>query len=144
MLGLTGLTSRIATDNPLVGAGAVRTHHGGNSRGMAVTNATRLALHHLAKILFSQSTEMLNPVFNRGLPPLVATTDPSHDKHCQGVDISMAAALSKIGYLSVHTFKAWRCTINLSSEFSPAQEDSRLMYLQFSRFDLRPLHRHHY
>lgn len=70
---------------------------------MAVTNAmekARLALHHLAKILFSQATEMLNPVSNRGLPPSVAATDPSHNYHCKGVDIGMAAVLSEIGYLA--------------------------------------------
>lgn len=70
---------------------------------MAVTNAmekTRLALHHLGKILFSQSTEMLNPAFNRGLPPSAAATDPSLNYHGKGIDIATAAYVSELGYLA--------------------------------------------
>lgn len=55
---------------------------------MAVTNAmekTRLALFHIGKIIFAQATELLNPAFNRGLPPSVAATDPSTNYHAKGV-----------------------------------------------------------
>lgn len=70
---------------------------------MAVTNAmekTRIALHHLGKILFAQSTEMLNPAFNRGLPPNVASTDPSLNYYGKGIDIATAAYVSELGYLA--------------------------------------------
>ncbi|KAG8850002.1 hypothetical protein FRB91_009456 [Serendipita sp. 411] len=70
---------------------------------MAVTNAmekTRLAVHHLGKILFAQSTELLNPAFNRGLPPSVAATDPSLNYHAKGIDIATAAYLSELGHLA--------------------------------------------
>jgi phenylalanine ammonia-lyase len=100
---VVALECNTTTDNPLIDTETSHVHHGGNFQGMAVTNAmekARLALHHLAKILFAQSTEILNPVFNRGLPPSVAATDPSHNYHCKGVDIGMAAALSEIGYLA--------------------------------------------
>jgi hypothetical protein len=52
-----------ATDNPLLDGETGHVHHGGNFQAMAITNAmekTRLALHHIGKLLFSQSTELLN------------------------------------------------------------------------------------
>lgn len=70
---------------------------------MAVTNAmekTRLAIHHIGKLLFSQSTELVNPAFNHGLPPSVAATDPSLDYHAKGVDIATAAYVAELGYLA--------------------------------------------
>ncbi|CCO29303.1 hypothetical protein BN14_03312 [Rhizoctonia solani AG-1 IB] len=70
---------------------------------MAVTNAmekTRLALHHLGKILFAQSTELLNPAFNRGLPPSLAASDPSVNYHAKGLDIATAAYVSELGFLA--------------------------------------------
>ena len=41
----------------------------------------RLALFLLGKLLFSQATEMYNPSYSNGLPPNLATTDPSLDYH---------------------------------------------------------------
>ncbi|KAG5639483.1 hypothetical protein H0H81_001605 [Sphagnurus paluster] len=91
------------TDNPLVDSETGKVHHGGNFQAMAVTNAmekTRLALHHLGKLLFSQCTELVNPTMNRGLPPSLAATDPSLDYHCKGVDIASAAYVAELGYLA--------------------------------------------
>ncbi|KAG5342605.1 Phenylalanine ammonia-lyase [Termitomyces sp. T112] len=91
------------TDNPLVDGETGRVHHGGNFQAMAVTNAmekTRLGLHHLGKLLFSQCTELVNPAMNRGLPPSLAATDPSLDYHCKGVDIATAAYVAELGYLA--------------------------------------------
>ncbi|KAG9053610.1 hypothetical protein FS842_007710 [Serendipita sp. 407] len=91
------------TDNPLIDSKARHVYHGGNFQAMAVTNAmekTRLAVHHLGKILFAQSTELLNPAFNRGLPPSVAATDPSLNYHAKGIDIATAAYLSELGHLA--------------------------------------------
>ncbi len=70
---------------------------------MAVTNAmekTRLSLHHFGKLLFSQMTEMLNPAFNRGLPPSVAATDPSLNFFAKGLDIAVAAYVGELGHLA--------------------------------------------
>ena len=70
---------------------------------MAVTNAmekTRLALHHIGKILFAQSTELINPTMNRGLPPSLAATDPSLNYHAKGIDIAVAAYVGELGYLA--------------------------------------------
>ena len=92
-----------ATDNPLVNGETGEIHHGGNFQAMAITNAmekTRLALHHIGKLLFSQCTELLNPTMNRGLPPSLAATDPSLNYHAKGIDIATAAYVSELGYLS--------------------------------------------
>ena len=92
-----------ATDNPLVEADTGVIHHGGNFQAMAVTNAmekTRLALHHIGKILFAQSTELCNPTMNNGLPPSLAATDPSLNYHGKGVDIATAAYVAELGYLA--------------------------------------------
>lgn len=78
-------------------------HHGGNFQAMHVTNAmekTRLSLHHFGKLLFAQSTELLNPMMNRGLPPNLAATDPAVNYHCKGLDIATAAYVSELGYLA--------------------------------------------
>ncbi|KAG9090623.1 hypothetical protein FRC06_000948 [Ceratobasidium sp. 370] len=91
------------TDNPLVDGETGHVHHGGNFQAMAVTNAmekTRLALHHLGKIMFAQSTELLNPAFNRGLPPSLAASDPSVNYHAKGLDIATAAYVSELGFLA--------------------------------------------
>ncbi|KAJ7668553.1 L-Aspartase-like protein [Mycena polygramma] len=89
------------TDNPLVDSETGKIHNGGNFQAMAVTNAmesTRLGLHHLGKLLFSQCTELVNPTMNRGLPPSLAATDPSLNYHAKGIDIATAAYVSELGY----------------------------------------------
>ncbi|KAL0566724.1 Protein pal1 [Marasmius crinis-equi] len=91
------------TDNPLIDGDTGVVHHGGNFQAMAVTNAmekTRLSLHHIGKLLFSQSTEMLNPAMNRGLPPSLAASDPSLNYHVKGVDIATASYVAELGYLA--------------------------------------------
>ena len=78
-------------------------HHGGNFQAMAITNPmehTRLALHHFGKLLFAQMTELLNPAFNRGLPPSLAGSDPSVNYFAKGLDIATAAYVSELGYLA--------------------------------------------
>ncbi|KAI0653976.1 phenylalanine ammonia-lyase [Cubamyces menziesii] len=91
------------TDNPLIDAETGEVHHGGNFQAMAVTNAmekTRLALHHIGKLLFAQCTELMNPSMNRGLPPNLAATDPSLNYHTKGIDIHAAAYVGELGYLA--------------------------------------------
>ncbi|KAJ7435165.1 L-Aspartase-like protein [Mycena galericulata] len=91
------------TDNPLVDSSTGKIHNGGNFQAMAVTNVmekTRLGLHHLGKLLFSQCTELVNPKMNRGLPPSLAATDPSLNYHAKGIDIATAAYVSELGYLA--------------------------------------------
>ncbi|KAK7053312.1 Protein pal1 [Paramarasmius palmivorus] len=91
------------TDNPLVDGNTGVIHHGGNFQAMAVTNAmekTRLALHHIGKLLFAQSTELVNPAMNRGLPPSLAASDPSLNYHTKGADIATAAYVAELGHLA--------------------------------------------
>jgi phenylalanine ammonia-lyase len=92
-----------ATDNPLVDGETGEVHHGGNFQAMAITNdmeKTRLALHHIGKLMFAQSTELVNPNMNNGLPPSLAATDPSLNYHTKGVDIATAAYAAELGYLA--------------------------------------------
>ncbi|KAF8633317.1 hypothetical protein AX17_004490 [Amanita inopinata Kibby_2008] len=91
------------TDNPLIDGETGEIHHGGNFQAMAVTNAmekTRLALHHIGKLLFAQSTELINPAMNHGLPPSMAATDPSLNYHTKGIDIATASYVAELGYLA--------------------------------------------
>ncbi|KAI0251153.1 L-Aspartase-like protein [Lactifluus subvellereus] len=91
------------TDNPLFNGETGEVHHGGNFQAMAVTNAmekTRLALHHIGKLLFAQATELMNPAMNRGLPPSLAASNPSLDFHAKGLDIAVAAYTSELGFLA--------------------------------------------
>ncbi|KAJ8083490.1 hypothetical protein AAF712_013794 [Marasmius tenuissimus] len=91
------------TDNPLVDGETGEIHHGGNFQAMAVSNAmekTRLSLHHIGKLLFAQSTELVNPAMNRGLPPSLAASDPSLNYHVKGADIATAAYVAELGYLA--------------------------------------------
>lgn len=97
------LNIHVATDNPLIDGDSGQIHHGGNFQAMAVTNAmekTRLALHHIGKLLFAQSTELCNPAMNNGLPPSLAASDPSLDYHGKGADIATAAYVAELGYLA--------------------------------------------
>ncbi|KAL1941427.1 hypothetical protein VTO73DRAFT_7244 [Trametes versicolor] len=91
------------TDNPLIDGETGEIHHGGNFQAMSVTNAmekTRLSLHHVGKLLFAQCTELINPAMNRGLPPNLASTDPSLNYHVKGIDIHAAAYVGELGYLA--------------------------------------------
>ncbi|KAI0000889.1 phenylalanine ammonia-lyase [Russula vinacea] len=91
------------TDNPLFNGETGEVHHGGNFQAMAVTNAmekSRLALHHIGKLLFAQATELMNPTMNRGLPPSLAASDPSLNFHGKGLDIAVAAYTSELGFLA--------------------------------------------
>ncbi|KAI0090738.1 phenylalanine ammonia-lyase [Irpex rosettiformis] len=97
------LECNCTTDNPLVDGETGIVHHGGNFQAMAVTNAmekTRLALHHIGKLLFAQCTELVNPQMNRGLPPNLAATDASHNYFAKGIDIHTASYVGELGYLA--------------------------------------------
>ncbi|KZV73970.1 phenylalanine ammonium lyase [Peniophora sp. CONT] len=102
---LTTLTTECnsTTDNPLFDGETGEVHHGGNFQAMAVTGAmekTRLALAAIGKLLFAQSTELVNPAMNRGLPPSLAASDPSLNYHAKGLDIATAAYTAELGYLA--------------------------------------------
>jgi len=90
------------TDNPIVNAQDEDILHGGNFQAMAVTSAmdkTRLVIHSVGRLLFAQSTELINPVFNNGLPPNLTVDEPSQSFLFKGIDISMASYQAELGFL---------------------------------------------
>ncbi|PVH97512.1 phenylalanine ammonia-lyase [Periconia macrospinosa] len=90
------------TDNPIMDPSTGSIYHGGNFQAVSVTSSTekiRAAAQAIGRMLFSQSTEMLNPATNRGLPPNLCADDPSTSFTMKGVDISMAAYLSELSFL---------------------------------------------
>ena len=93
----------LATDNPLIDPDVGVVHHGGNFQAMAVTSALeplRLALFHVGKLLFAQSTELQNLSMNNGLAGNLAATDPSLNFFGKGIDIAMAAYVSELAFLA--------------------------------------------
>jgi phenylalanine ammonia-lyase len=96
------------TDNPLIevsatGDGPNRIHHGGNFQAHALTSAmekTMLTLQNMGRLLFAQSSELINHATNKGLPPNLSFDDPSQSFTCKGFDVNMAAYAAELGYLA--------------------------------------------
>ena len=91
------------TDNPLIDWQNEEFLHGGNFQAMAVTSAmekTRSVLHAIGRLLFAQSSELINPVFNNGLPPNLTADEPSQSFLFKGIDINMASLQAELGFLS--------------------------------------------
>jgi phenylalanine ammonia-lyase len=98
------------TDNPLLeifpgeeGSMRLRTHHGGNFQAAAITSAmekTLTALQNVGRLLFAQSSEIINHATNRGLPPNLSFDDPSRSFIMKGFDVNMAAYAAELGYLA--------------------------------------------
>jgi phenylalanine ammonia-lyase len=94
------------TDNPIVDSrepSNPRILNGGNFQGSMTASAmdkTRSALQLIGKLMFAQSTEVINPMTNNGLPPNLAASDPSMDFCCKGLDINIAAYQSELGWQS--------------------------------------------
>ncbi|KAF4502390.1 phenylalanine ammonia-lyase [Fusarium agapanthi] len=91
------------SDNPIIDINSGEVYSGANFISSSVANGmekTRLALQMVGKLLFSLSSELINPTTNRGLPPNLVADDPSLSFTMKGIDISMAAYLSELGYLA--------------------------------------------
>ena len=94
------------TDNPLVDVetgGTARHLHGGNFQARAVTSAmekVRVSIQSIGRLLFTQSTELINPVTNQGLPPNLVADEPSESFLMKSVDIMLAALLSELTFLA--------------------------------------------
>lgn len=91
------------TDNPLIDIEGGALHHGGNFQAASITSAmekTRSCLQMFGRMLFSQCTELINPVMNNGLPPNLAADDPSTSYMLKGADINVAAYMSELAYLA--------------------------------------------
>lgn len=90
------------TDNPIIDEKG-RSWNGGNFQAKAVTSAmekARQALQTIGRMLFTQSTEMINPATNRGLPPNLVIDDPNLSFIMKAVDLQSAALLSELGFLA--------------------------------------------
>jgi phenylalanine ammonia-lyase len=91
------------TDNPMIDAQSGKVHHAGNFQAVSVTSAmekTRLALQMIGKMIFAQSTELLDCRLNHGLPANLAADEPSLSYTLKGVDINMAAYMSELALLA--------------------------------------------
>ncbi|EIT78629.1 phenylalanine and histidine ammonia-lyase [Aspergillus oryzae 100-8] len=91
------------TDNPLIDPETGDILHGGNFQAVSVTSAmekTRSCLQMLGRLLFSQSTELVDPSLNNGLPTNLVADDPSLSFTMKGVDISMASYMAELAYLA--------------------------------------------
>ena len=91
------------TDNPLVDVTSRKFHHGGNFQAASLTSSTektRLALQMTGKMVFAQSSELLDVEMNNGLPPNLAADDPSLSYTTKGLDINMAAYMSELAFLA--------------------------------------------
>ncbi|KAL2827212.1 L-Aspartase-like protein [Aspergillus cavernicola] len=91
------------TDNPLFDAANQTIHHGGNFQASSITTAmekTTNAMQSLGKLIFSQCSELLNPMLSKGLTPNLCADDPSLSFALKGVDINMASYMSELGYLN--------------------------------------------
>ncbi|KAF5981209.1 hypothetical protein FBULB1_4878 [Fusarium bulbicola] len=68
------------SDNPIIDVNCGEVYSGANFISSSVANGmekTRLALQMVGKLLFSLSSELINPTTNRGLPPNLVADDPS-------------------------------------------------------------------
>ena len=90
------------TDNPLVTSDG-EFLHGGNFQAKAVTSAmekVRQGLQGIGRMIFSQCTELINPVTNRGLPPNLIAEDPGISLIFKGTDLNIAALTAELGFLA--------------------------------------------
>ncbi|PVH96196.1 phenylalanine ammonia-lyase [Periconia macrospinosa] len=90
-------------DNPLVDAESDDVYYGCNFQAASVTSAmekARTALQMLGKLVFAQSTEMIEPHLNNGLPTNLAADNPNLSFTMKGVDTNMAAYMAELAYLA--------------------------------------------
>ncbi|PYH93861.1 phenylalanine ammonia-lyase [Aspergillus ellipticus CBS 707.79] len=91
------------TDNPLLDPVRQEVHHGGNFQAASVTSATEKAMtcmQMLGKMIFGQCSEVLNPMFSKGLPPNLCADDPSLSFAFKGVDVNMASYMSELAFIA--------------------------------------------
>ncbi|TLD18144.1 hypothetical protein PspLS_10390 [Pyricularia sp. CBS 133598] len=89
------------TDNPLSTSGEII--NGGNFQAKAVTSAmekARQGVQGIGRMAFSQCTELINPVTNRGLPPNLVAEDPSVSLIFKGADLHIASLAAELGFLA--------------------------------------------
>lgn len=60
----------------------------------------RSSLQIIGKMLFAQSSELINPALNGGLPPNLAADEPSLSFSLKCVDIGMGSYMSELAFLA--------------------------------------------
>lgn len=91
------------SDNPLIDTQTGGIYSGANFIASSVASGmekSRLSLNIIGRLLFSLTSELINPTLNRGLPPNLAADDPSLSFTMKGIDISMAAYMSELAFLA--------------------------------------------
>jgi phenylalanine ammonia-lyase len=90
------------TDNPVVDTPNRKIYHGGNFQASSIsssTEKTRMCLDKIGKLIFAQSTELLDHRLAYNLPPNLVADEPSLSYTMKGVDINMAAYYSELSYV---------------------------------------------
>ncbi len=90
-------------DNPLIDVVHEDVFYGANFQAAAATSAmekSRLCLQMFGRLLFAQTTEMIDPHLSNGLPANLAADNPNVSFTMKGVDINMAAYMSELAFLS--------------------------------------------
>lgn len=98
------------TDNPIVHPSG-RVFTSANFQAKVITSAMekmRQNLESVGRLLFAQTTEIVNPAMNKGLPPNLVSCEPSESWLFKMVDIMLAALQGELGFLAhpvnhVHT-----------------------------------------
>lgn len=94
------------TDNPIIDIANEKILHGGNFQAMSITSAVekiRVSLQVVGRMLFSQCTELINPVTNNGLPPNLTADEPSESFLLKGIDVCAASLQAELGFLTMPT-----------------------------------------
>lgn len=90
-------------DNPVIDTQSGEMYFCANFQAASVSLATekmRGVLQMIGKLLFSFSSELINPDLNKGLPANLAADDPSLSFTMKGIDVNMAAYMSELAFLA--------------------------------------------